>query len=214
MKLIYKNGIKRIIDFLLSLMFFIAISPLFGVLCIMVAIKLGNPIFFKQKRTTKDGKEFEIIKFRSMTEDKDELGNYLPNEMRMTKFGKFLRTSSLDELPELLNIIKGDMAIIGPRPLPPVYNSFFYNDEMKRFDVRGGLIPPDSVDENSIISWDKQFEYEREYADKVSFTYDIYILISVFKILFNRKKSDYGSYCRQPLNVERSEMRRDEKNDK
>ena len=148
-------------------------------------------------------KSFYIRKLRSMTDERDESGALLPDEKRLTKFGRFLRSSSLDELPELLSIIKGDMSVIGPRPLPPVYNSYFTEREMKRFDVRSGLIPPDSVDSSAIISWDEQLEYEADYAETLSLKKDLSIFLGVFKIIFQRKYTDYGGFVRMPLNEER-----------
>lgn len=142
-----------------------------------------------------------------MTNAVDENGNLLPNDKRLTKFGKFLRSSSLDELPELLNIIRGDMSVVGPRPLPPIYNDYYTSDENKRFEVRGGLIPPDSVDEHAVISWEKQFEYDCTYAENVSFIKDIRILLNVFRIIFQRGETDYGSFVRKPLHVERMEKK-------
>ena len=117
----YKNFFKRVIDFTVTLVGFICISPIFLVLCILVRVKLGSPIFFKQVRITKGNRPFEMLKFRTMTDARDENGNLLPDEDRFTKFGDFMRNSSLDELPELLNVIKGDMSLIGPRPLYPFY---------------------------------------------------------------------------------------------
>lgn len=152
-------------------------------------------------------KNFSIMKFRTMTNAKDKEGNLLPDDERFTKFGRWLRSSSLDELPELINIINGDMSVIGPRPLPPTYNEFFKQEEMARFNVRGGLVTPDSVDPNPIISWDKQFEYEAEYGRNLSFNKDLKIFIRVFRILFKRTKTDYGEYVRKPLNIERANMK-------
>lgn len=149
-------------------------------------------------------KTFGLIKFRTMTDERDSLGNLLPDRDRLTKFGKFLRSTSLDELPEVFNIVKGDMSVIGPRPLPPTYNDYYKKCEMDRFLVRGGLITPDSVDANPIISWDKQFEYESDYGRKPSLNKDLRIFIGVFKILFKRNKIDYGSYDRKSLIEERS----------
>lgn len=148
-------------------------------------------------------KQFGMTKFRTMTNETDEEGNLLPDEQRQTKFGKWLRSSSLDELPELLNIIKGDMSVIGPRPLPPAYDDYYTQEEKKRFRVRGGLITPDSIDPDPIITWDKQLAYEADYGENVSFIKDFMIFIGVFRILFKRTKTDYGEYVREPLNVER-----------
>lgn len=170
-------------------------------------MNLGNPIIFRQIRTGKGMKNFSIMKFRTMTNAKDKDGNMLPDEQRFTKFGKWLRSSSLDELPELFNIINGDMSVIGPRPLPPSYNEYYKPEEIARFNVRGGLVTPDSVDLNPIITWDRQFEYEAEYGNNLSFKKDLMIFIGVFRILFKRSKTDYGEYVRQPLNVERANMK-------
>ena len=194
---------KRIFDFLSALLLLIVISPLFVVLAILVRVKLGSPIFFKQERAGKGMKTFGLMKFRTMTDERNENGELLPDKDRQTKFGNMLRSSSLDELPELLHIIKGDMSVIGPRPLPLKYNPYYRKEEMSRFDVRGGLITPDSVDESPIISWDKQLKYEADYAKNVSLVLDMKIFISVFKILFKRQTSEYGSYIRKELNVER-----------
>ena len=204
--MIYKFS-KRAFDLISSSALFIVISPVFLILSILVRINLGSPILFRQTRTGKGMKDFSIMKFRTMTNAKDKEGNLLPDEERFTKFGRWLRSSSMDELPELINIINGDMSVIGPRPLPPTYNEFFKPEEIARFNVRGGLVTPDSVDPNPIISWDKQFEYEAEYGRNLSFNKDLKIFIGVFRILFKRTKTDYGEFVRQPLNVERANMK-------
>ena len=198
---------KRAFDLCSSLALFILISPLFIILAILVRLNLGSPILFRQIRTGKGMKNFSIMKFRTMTNAKDEDGNLLPDEERFTKFGRWLRSSSLDELPELFNIINGDMSVIGPRPLPPSYNEYYKPEEMTRFNVRGGLVTPDSVDINPIITWDRQFEYEAEYGRNLSLKKDLMIFIGVFRILFKRTKTDYGEYVRLPLNVERPNMK-------
>lgn len=194
---------KRAFDLFSSLALFIVISPVLLILAIIVRVKLGCPILFRQVRTGKGMKNFCILKFRTMTNARDKDGNLLPDAERFTEFGRWLRSSSLDELPELINIINGDMSVIGPRPLPPSYNDYYKPEEMARFKVRGGLITPDSVDSNPVISWDKQFEYEADYGEHLSIIKDIKILIGVFRILFKRTKEDYGEYVREPLNVER-----------
>lgn len=194
---------KRIFDLVSALFLLIVISPLFIVLVLLVRIKLGSPVFFTQERTGKDMKRFNLIKFRTMTNAKDKNGQLLPDEMRQTKFGALLRTSSLDELPELLCIIRGDMSVIGPRPLPPVYDDYYTDQELKRFNVKGGLIPPDSIDDNAVISWDEQFRYEENYAENLSLINDIKIFFNVFKIIFQRRKTDYGNFVRKPLYEER-----------
>lgn len=203
----YRRGIKRLLDFTLSAAILLILSPLFLALALLVAVFLGRPIFFKQKRSGMYGKKFEMIKFRTMTEAKDENGEMLPDEIRLTKFGRALRSSSLDELPELINIICGDMSIVGPRPLPISYNDYYTEKEKIRFAVRGGLIPPDSIDSSPIISWEKQFEYEADYARNLSFIKDVKIIIGVFRILFKRNKENYGGFVRKSLNEERSLIR-------
>ncbi|MBG9220340.1 sugar transferase [Bacteroides ovatus] len=200
---------KRAFDLCSSLSLLIAISPIFIILAILVRVNLGSPIIFRQIRTGKGMRNFSIMKFRTMTNAKDKNGNLLPDEKRFTKFGRWLRSSSLDELPELLNIINGDMSVIGPRPLPPIYNEYYRPEEMARFDVRGGLVTPDSVDSNPIISWDTQFEYEADYGENLSFKKDLEVFIGVFRILFLRTKTDYGEYVRKPLNVERANMKQE-----
>ena len=142
---------KRMFDIISATLLLVVISPLFLVMMILVRFKLGTPVFFTQERTGMHQKKFKLIKFRSMTNEKDENGNLLPDEVRQTKFGGMMRSLSIDELPELLCIIKGDMSVIGPRPLPPTYDAYYTEKELKRFDVRGGLIPPDSVDPEGIF---------------------------------------------------------------
>lgn len=195
---------KRCFDLISALLLFIVISPVFVILCLLVRAKMGKPVFFEQIRSGRDRKPFAIIKFRTMTNKKDNRGNLLPDEMRQTQFGNFLRSTSLDELPELISIIKGDMSVIGPRPLPPIYDNYYSERELKRFEVRGGLLPPDSVEQSAIISWDKQLEYEAAYAENLSLKTDLKILVSAIRIVFTRKETDYGSYVRLPLNEERA----------
>ena len=201
--MIYKV-IKRTFDFTSALLLFIVISPLFLVLMICAYYSIGRPIFFRQERSGLHGKPFYLIKFRTMTDARDAMGNLLPDSERQTRFGRFLRNTSLDELPELLNIIKGDMAVIGPRPLYVRYNQFYTEYESKRNNVRGGLIPPESLYHDSFLTWDKQLKYEADYAKNLSLQQDIKILISVFKTVILRNKTDYGSYVRKPLDIERA----------
>ena len=197
---------KRMFDIVSATLLLIVISPLFLVMMILVRFKLGTPVFFTQERTGMHQKKFKLIKFRSMTNEKDENGNLLPDEVRQTKFGGMMRSLSIDELPELLCIIKGDMSVIGPRPLPPTYDAYYTEKELKRFDVRGGLIPPDSVDSEAVISWDKQFEYEAKYAENLSLKNDLKIFFNVFKIIFQRRQTEYGNFVREPLNKEREKI--------
>lgn len=196
--------IKRAFDFTSALLLFVVISPLFLVLMICAYFSIGKPIFFRQERSGLHGKPFHLIKFRTMTDARDVEGNLLPDQDRQTKFGRFLRNTSLDELPELLNIIKGDMAVIGPRPLYMKYNQYYTKHEVLRNNVRGGLIPPESLYHDSFLTWDKQLKYEADYAENLSLKLDVQILLSVFKTIVLRKKTDYGEYVRKPLDVERT----------
>lgn len=196
--------IKRAFDFTSALLLFIVISPFFLVLMICAYFSIGRPIFFRQERSGLHGKPFYLIKFRTMTDARDVEGNLLPDSERQTNFGRFLRNTSLDELPELLNIIKGDMAVIGPRPLYVRYNQYYTEYEIKRNNVRGGLIPPESLHHDSFLTWDKQLKYEADYAENLSCSLDLKILRSVFKTIVLRKKTEYGEYERQALDVERA----------
>ena len=198
---------KRCFDFTSALLLFIVTSPLFLLLMLMVRIRHGSPIFFHQARSGMNQKTFNLIKFRTMTNAKDDNGKLLPDKQRLTGFGRFLRNSSLDELPELLNIIKGDMAVVGPRPLYPRYNPFYKQEELDRFKVRSGLIPPESLYHDSFLTWDKQLGYEADYSNNLSFMLDCKILISVFKTMLRRNTEDYGAYKRQSLDVERTEVK-------
>lgn len=195
---------KRIADLLSAVMLLLAISPLMITLVVLVRIKLGGPVFFKQVRTGMNMKPFHMIKFRTMTLECDENGELLPDEKRQAPFGVWLRNTSLDELPELFNIIKGDMSVIGPRPLPVSYDAYYSEREKSRFNVRGGLITPDCIDPNPMIPWDEQLEYDAEYGANLTIAKDMKVFFSVFRILCSRNKSSYGAIVRKPLNVERN----------
>ena len=177
----YKSLFKRLIDFILSLIAIIVLSPLFIVLIIVGAIKMkGNP-FFYQARPGKNEKIFKLIKFRSMTEEKDEEGNYLSDDIRLTKYGKWLRASSLDELPELFNILIGDMAIVGPRPLLIQYLSLYNDEQKRRHDVRPGLTGLAQVNGRNLLSWKDKFKYDVEYVNNITFIGDIKIIFKTIK---------------------------------
>ena len=157
---IYEKYIKRLLDLILSLIALICLSPILLIVAILVRVKLGSPVIFKQKRPGKDEKIFTLYKFRTMTDEKDESGNLLPDSQRLTKFGKFLRSTSLDELPELINIIKGDMSIVGPRP-QLVRDMIFMNDEQrKRHSVRQGFTGLAQVNGRNNITWEEKRKYE------------------------------------------------------
>ena len=187
----YKQIFKRVYDFLLSLIAIIILSPLFIILTPLVAVMVkGNP-FFVQMRPGKKCKIFKLIKYRTMTNEKDEFGNLLPDEQRLTKFGKLMRKTSLDELPELFNILKGDMSIVGPRPLLVKYLSLYNEEQIKRQNVRPGLTGLAQVNGRNAISWEQKFEYDLEYIQNITLFKDIKIIIkTALKVL---KCSDISS---------------------
>lgn len=172
----YKNCIKRCLDFLLSLCAIIVLSPILLALCILVRMKLGSPIFFHQERPGRNEKIFTLCKFRTMTDERDENGELLPDSVRLTKFGKFLRTTSLDELPELFNILKGDMSIIGPRPLLVSYLPYYTEREKLRHSVRPGLTGLAQVSGRNFIDWDRRMEKDVEYVENLTFAMDLKVL--------------------------------------
>lgn len=202
----YKKFGKRLFDIILSLLAIIILSPIYLIIAIAVRISMGKPVLFSQERIGRGGKPFKLYKFRSMTNAKDEDGNLLPEKDRLTKFGIALRSSSLDELPELFMILKGDMSFIGPRPQPTFYDPYYLDHERVIHSVRGGLIPPDCLGKEVQCSWEKQFEYEIHYANNVSLFLDIKILVCTFIILIKRLKNNYGADDRPMLNVYRADM--------
>lgn len=202
----YKRYIKRFLDIILSLMAIVVLVPIYIILIICVRIGMGAPILFSQERIGKDEKAFKLYKFRSMTNERDENGNLLDETKRLTRFGVVLRSSSLDELPELFMILKGDMSFVGPRPLPTYYGPYFLEKERKRHTVRGGLIPPDGLCGETTPDWETQFEYDVFYAEHASFLLDIKVIIATFVILFKRVKNNYGAEDRPHLNEYRNNM--------
>ncbi len=183
----YAKYIKRTLDLILSLMALIVLMPLMIIIGILVRINLGSPIIFKQKRPGKNEKIFTLYKFRTMTDKRDIDGNLLPDEYRLTKFGKFLRSTSLDELPELINIIKGDMAIVGPRPLLVEYLPYYTEEEKHRHDVRPGLTGLAQVNGRNAISWEEKLKYDTEYIKKISFYSDLKIIFKTIKKTIKRE---------------------------
>lgn len=180
----YKYVIKRLLDILLSLCGIIVLSPVYLVLWVLVRIKLGKPALFTQERPGKDGKLFKLYKFRSMTSERDASGELLPDEVRLTRFGKLLRSTSLDELPELFNILKGDMSLIGPRPLLVRYLPYYTEEESHRHDVRPGLTGYAQVNGRNALGWEERFAFDLEYVKNVSFLMDLKIIgMTVGKVL-------------------------------
>lgn len=184
---IYRNYIKRPMDFVLSVFAIIVLSPILLLVVVLVRTKLGSPVLFKQKRPGLHEQIFTLYKFRTMTDERDENGKLLPDEIRLTRFGKFLRSTSLDELPELFNILKGEMAIIGPRPLLVEYLSLYNDIQKNRHHVRPGLSGLAQVSGRNAISWEEKFKLDLEYVDSISFTRDWKIILLTFKKVFVRE---------------------------
>jgi len=182
----YRRYFKRVLDILLSLMALIILSPVLLIVAVLVRIKLGSPVIFKQERPGKDEKIFTMYKFRTMTNERDENGKLLSDEIRLTKFGKFLRSVSLDELPEIVNILKGDMSIVGPRPLLVEYLPLYNETQKHRHDVRPGLTGLAQVNGRNAVEWSDKFRYDIEYIQNVTLMQDIKILWQTVKIVFKR----------------------------
>lgn len=180
----YQKYIKRLLDIIISFTALVILSPVLLIVAVLVRIKLGSPVIFHQDRPGYHEKVFKLCKFRSMTDARDEHGNLLPDEVRLTKFGKALRATSLDELPELWNILKGDMSLIGPRPLLvkylPLYNEF----QRHRHDVKPGLTGWAQVNGRNTISWEQRFEYDVYYVNHISFWMDVKILFQTVAVVF------------------------------
>lgn len=185
--IMYRKYIKRMLDFILSLIALIILSPTLLVIAILVRIKLGSPVIFKQERPGLNEKIFTLYKFRTMTDKKDEEGNLLPDSERLTKFGKILRSTSLDELPELINILKGDMAIVGPRPQLIRDMVFMTEEQKKRHTVRQGLTGLAQVNGRNNVTWEEKINYDLQYIEKITFLGDVKIILKTVGKVFTRK---------------------------
>ena len=189
----YRKFFKRVFDFILSLMAILLLSPIILILIIAGIINMGGNPFFTQERPGKDGKIFKLVKFKSMNNRRDENGELLPDELRLTAYGKFIRNTSLDELPELINILKGDMAIVGPRPLLVRYLTRYNATQARRHEVRPGLTGLAQVNGRNAISWEKKFKYDVEYVDNVSLFLDTKIILkTVLKVVARIYGTDQG----------------------
>ena len=190
----YEKYVKRGLDVILAGGALVVLSPVLAVTAVLVRTKLGSPVIFHQDRPGKDGKIFRLYKFRSMTDEKDEKGNLLPDEVRLTAFGKKLRATSLDELPELWNILKGDMSVVGPRPLLVRYLPLYNDEQRHRHDVRPGLTGWAQVNGRNALSWEEKFRYDVDYVQNVSFALDAKtVLLTVKKV-----------FCREGISAENS----------
>lgn len=182
----YEKYIKRSQDFLLALLALILFSPVLAVTALLVRTKLGTPVIFRQERPGLDGKVFKLYKFRSMTDERDADGKLLPDEVRLTNFGKKLRSTSLDELPELINILKGDMSVVGPRPLLVQYLSRYNEHQARRHEVRPGFTGLAQVNGRNTISWEEKFDWDVKYVDHVTFLGDWKIIFKTVKTVLKR----------------------------
>lgn len=184
----YEKYFKRPIDFVCGLAAVIVFCWLYVIVAVLVRVKLGSPVLFTQDRPGKDEKIFKLYKFRTMTDARDENGELLPDEKRLTKFGKLLRSTSLDELPEAFNIIKGDMSVVGPRPLLVRYLSRYNKEQRRRHEVKPGLSGYAQVHGRNTVSWDEKFEMDVEYVDNITFIGDMKIILDTVKKAFVEKE--------------------------
>lgn len=204
----YQKFFKRFLDVILSALALIILSPIMIILYVLVLVFLGRPGIFKQERPGKNEKIFTLYKFRTMTDAKDKNGKLLPDSKRLTKFGKFLRSTSLDELPELINIIKGEMSIVGPRPLLVEYLPYYTKEERHRHDVRPGLTGLAQVNGRNAISWEEKFLEDIKYVKKITFRGDVAIIIKTIGSVFHRSGILMGnSHKYKKLNIERGGVR-------
>lgn len=187
----YEAFFKRFIDIACSLLFILVFWWLFLILALIVRVNLGTPVIFTQDRPGKDGKIFKLYKFRSMSNAKDENGDFLPDKQRITKFGRLLRSTSLDELPELFNILKGDMSIIGPRPLLVKYLEHYNSNDIRRHEVRPGLTGWAQVNGRNTLTWKDKFSKDIEYVDNITFLMDLKIVFLTIKKIFAREGIEF-----------------------
>lgn len=184
---IYRKYMKRTMDIALSFLALIALSPVLLLTALLVRIKLGSPVLFKQRRPGRHGKIFTMYKFRTMTDARDERGEPLPDEVRLTRFGRLLRSTSLDELPELFNILKGDMSLIGPRPLLVQYLPLYTGEQMRRHEVRPGLSGLAQVRGRNAITWEERLKWDVEYVDRITFAGDVRLIWLTLKMAVRRE---------------------------
>lgn len=197
----FQNVVKRLIDIVCSGLGLIIISPILLIVAILIRIKLGSPIFFTQDRVGKDGRIFKMIKFRTMLDATDKWGEPLPDEDRLTPFGKMIRSTSIDELPELINVFKGDMSLVGPRPLLVEYKELYSPEQFRRHEVRPGITGWAQVNGRNSISWKERFELDVEYVENFNLFMDIKILfMTVFKVLKKDGISQDGHVTMEKFN--------------
>lgn len=204
----YQRVIKRLLDGYFSLLLLIFLSPMLIIVSILIIIINGWPVLFAQERPGKSNKIFKMYKFRTMTNKKDKNGNLLPDDQRLTKFGNFLRKSSIDELPSLFNIAKGDMSFVGPRPLLIKYLPYYTNEEQKRHSVRPGLTGLSQVNGRNLLNWDKRLELDVEYVKSITLVNDLKILIKTAEKVLKRSDIVVGKeHIMEDFDVEREKLR-------
>ena len=191
--MMYRRYVKRLLDIVLSFLAAVILSPVMLITAVLVRIKLGSPVLFRQERPGKDGKIFRMYKFRTMTDEKDEEGHLLSDEMRLTEFGRILRSASLDELPELFNILKGDMSIVGPRPLLVKYLPLYNEHQRHRHDVRPGFTGYAQANGRNSLTWEEKFDMDVYYVNHVSLIMDIKIILKTVKAVLLREGITSGT---------------------
>lgn len=207
----YRAFIKRLLDIVLSLLALVVLSPILAAVALLVKIKLGSPVLFRQIRPGKDEKPFCIYKFRSMADQKDDQGEMLPDMERTSRFGRVLRSTSLDELPELVNILKGDMSLVGPRPLAVEYLPYYSEEERRRHNVRPGLTGLAQINGRNTLQWEQKFAYDIYYVDHLSFPLDVKIMLQTPLKVFRREDVvPFGEGIEEDFNVYRERQRRGE----
>ena len=193
----YRKYFKRISDVVLSICALLILSPVLITIAVLVRLKLGSPVIFCQERPGKHEKIFKMYKFRSMTDARDEAGELFPDEIRLTKFGQILRSTSLDELPELWNILKGDMSVVGPRPLLVKYLPLYNEEQHRRHDVRPGLTGLAQISGDVDMTWERQFALDVQYTEQITFGMDLKIIFLTIHRVLARNKHQYGNYVRE-----------------
>lgn len=201
----YERFVKRPLDCFLAICAFVVLSPVIGITALLVRVKLGSPVLFRQDRPGRNEKVFKLFKFRTMTDQRNAQGSLLPDEVRLTSFGKWLRSTSLDELPELLNIIRGDMAIVGPRPLLVKYLPWYTQEQRKRHSVRPGLTGYAQAHGRNALNWDDKFQMDVDYAGRITFMGDVKVILDTIRAVLKREgissatsatMEDFSEYCK------------------
>lgn len=205
----YRKFFKRFLDIIISLIFILCFWWLYVVIAILVRVKLGSPVLFKQDRPGLNEKIFKMCKFRTMTDEKDKDGNLLPDAERLTKFGKFLRSTSLDEIPELWNVLKGEMSLVGPRPLLVDYLGYYTDEENKRHNVKPGITGWAQINGRNALSWEEKFKFDNQYVNNIGFFFDLKIVFLTIKKVI--KKEDISDFKNENKEERFDDYRREQR---